>query len=37
MMKVLFVWFRRSDLTQDQALAEWSGERHTLAVMKVPG
>ena len=37
MMKVLFVWFRRSDLTHDQALAEWSGERHRSAVRKVPG
>jgi len=36
-MKALFVWFRRSDLTHDQALAEWSGERHTSAVRKVPG
>ena len=36
-MKVLFVWFRRNDLTHDQALAEWSGKRHTSAVRKVPG
>lgn len=36
-MKVLFVWFRRSDLTHDQALAEWRGERHMSAVRKVPG
>jgi uncharacterized protein (TIGR02118 family) len=37
MMKVLFVWFRKSDLTHEQALAEWSGERHTSAVRKIPG
>ena len=36
-MKVLFVWFRRSDVTHDQALAEWSGERHMSAVKKIPG
>jgi uncharacterized protein (TIGR02118 family) len=37
MMKVLFVWFRRSDVTHDQALAEWSGERRRSAVRKIPG
>jgi len=37
MMKVLFVWFRRSDVTHAQALAEWGGERHTSAVRKIPG
>jgi uncharacterized protein (TIGR02118 family) len=36
-MKVLFVWFRRSDITHDQALAEWTGERHRSAVRKIPG
>ena len=36
-MKVLFVWFRKSDLTHDQALAEWSAERHRSVVKKVPG
>jgi uncharacterized protein (TIGR02118 family) len=36
-MKVLFVWFRRSDLTHDEALAEWTGEGHRSAVRKIPG
>ena len=36
-MKVLFVWFRTSDVTHDEALAEWSGERHRSAVRKIPG
>ena len=36
-MKVLFVWFSMSDVTHDQTLAEWSGERHTSAVRKIPG
>lgn len=36
-MKVLFVWFRRSDIPHDQALVEWSGERHQSAVRKIPG
>jgi uncharacterized protein (TIGR02118 family) len=35
--KVLFVLFRRSDLTHEQALTEWSGPRHTSIVGKVPG
>ena len=37
MVKVLFVWFRKSDVTYDRALAEWSGERHRSAVRKIPG
>jgi len=36
-MKVLFVWFRRTDVTHDQALAEWTGERHRSSVRKIPG
>jgi uncharacterized protein (TIGR02118 family) len=36
-MKVLFVLYRRSDLTHEQALAEWSGPRHTSIVREVPG
>jgi len=36
-MKVLFVRFRKSDVTHDQALAEWTGERHRSAVKKIPG
>ena len=36
-MKVLFVLFRKGDLTHEQALAEWSGPRHTSVVKEVPG
>lgn len=36
-MKLVFVWFRRADLTHTQALAEWGGERHTSIVRKIPG
>ena len=36
-MKVLFVLFRRPDLTHEQALAEWGGSRHTSLVGEVPG
>ena len=36
-MKVLFVWFRRRDLTHDQALVDWTGEGHRSAVKKIPG
>ncbi len=36
-MKLMFVWFRRADLTHERALAEWSGERHTSIVRKIPG
>jgi uncharacterized protein (TIGR02118 family) len=35
--KVVFVLFRRADLTHDQSLAEWSGNQHTSIVRKVPG
>jgi uncharacterized protein (TIGR02118 family) len=37
MSKVLFVLFRRADLTHEQCLAEWNGERHTSIVRKTPG
>lgn len=36
-MKVIFVLFRRADVTHAQSLSEWSGERHTSIVKKVPG
>ena len=36
-MKLMFVWFRRADLTHERALAEWSGERHSSIVRKIPG
>ena len=35
--KVVFVLFKRSDLTHDQCLADWSGERHTAIVRTIPG
>ena len=36
-MKVLFVLFRRADVSHEQCLAEWSGPRHTSIVRKTPG
>lgn len=36
-MKVLFVLYKKSDLTHEQALAEWNGPRHTSLVRQVPG
>ena len=35
--KVMFVIFRRSDLTRDQCLDQWKGERHGALVRKTPG
>ncbi|MBV9531820.1 MAG: EthD family reductase [Bradyrhizobium sp.] len=35
--KVVFVLFRRTDLTHDQSMAEWSGSQHTSIVRKIPG
>ena len=35
--KVVFVLFRRADLTHDQSMAEWSGNQHTSIVRKIPG
>ncbi len=36
-MKVLFVLFKKPDLSHERCLAEWSGERHTSIVKKIPG
>jgi uncharacterized protein (TIGR02118 family) len=36
-VKVVFVLFRRADLTHEQSLAEWNGKRHTSIVGKIPG
>jgi len=36
-MKVLFVVFKRPDLSHEQCLAEWSGAQHVATVRKVPG
>jgi uncharacterized protein (TIGR02118 family) len=37
MSKVLFVLFKRADLSHEQCLAEWNGERHVSIVRKIPG
>jgi uncharacterized protein (TIGR02118 family) len=34
---VLFVLFRRADVSHEHVLAEWSGPRHTAIVRQVPG
>lgn len=36
-MKAIFVVFRRSDLTHEQCLAHWKGDRHVSIVSKIPG
>jgi uncharacterized protein (TIGR02118 family) len=36
-MKVLFVLFRKADVSHEHVLAEWSGPRHTAIVSEVPG
>ena len=36
-MKLIFVLFRRSDLSHDQTLDQWSGEQHTSIVRTIPG
>ena len=35
--KIIFVIFRRPDLTHEQSMAEWNGARHIRVVRKVPG
>lgn len=35
--KVVFVLFRRADLSHEQCLAAWKGEQHVSIVKKVPG
>jgi len=37
MSKVIFVIQRRPDLTREQCLAEWSGDRHVSVVKGLPG
>jgi uncharacterized protein (TIGR02118 family) len=37
MNKVLFVLFRKFDLTHERCLAEWNGEGHVSVVSKCPG
>lgn len=36
-MKLLFILFRRADLTHEQAVAEWSGPGHLSIVKTIPG
>ena len=36
-MKVIFVLFRRADLTHEQSLAEWNGATHVSLTRKIPG
>ncbi len=36
-MKLLFVIYRRSDVTHEQALAEWGGPQHTAIVGRLQG
>lgn len=36
-MKVIFVLFRRSDISREQCHAQWSGEPHISVVRKLPG
>ena len=36
-MKLVFVLFRRADLSHEQSLAEWNGEQHTSIVKMIPG
>ena len=35
--EVVFVLFRRAELTHEQCLAAWNGEQHVAVVKKVPG
>jgi uncharacterized protein (TIGR02118 family) len=35
--KVVFVLFRRADVSHEQCLAAWKGEQHVSIVKKVPG
>jgi uncharacterized protein (TIGR02118 family) len=34
--KIVFVLFRRQDLTHEQSMAEWIGDKHVALVRKVP-
>jgi len=35
--KIIFIIFRRPDLTHEQTMTEWNGARHISVVKKVPG
>ena len=36
-VKLIFVLFRRHDLSHEQAVAEWTGQQHVSIVRTVPG
>ena len=35
--KVMFILYKRADLSDQQSLAEWNGEKHTSIVRRIPG
>lgn len=35
--KVVFVVFKKADLTLDQSFTEWGGDKHAALVRKIPG
>lgn len=35
--KVIFVIFRKGDLSREECLAQWTGDRHSTVVRKTPG
>jgi uncharacterized protein (TIGR02118 family) len=37
MAKMIFFLTRRTDVTREQMVEQWSGEQHRLAVWKIPG
>jgi len=37
MSKVIFVLYRRADLSREQMAEQWSGQQHTSIVSRVPG
>lgn len=37
MAKLIFVLYRRAELSHEQALAEWSGARHSSLARNIPG
>lgn len=37
MAKLMFVLYRRAEISHEQALAEWNGPRHSSIVSKIPG
>ena len=35
--KIMFVLYKKAELSDEQSLAEWNGEQHTSIVRRVPG